>query len=117
MKVKLVIVESPAKAKTIGKFLGRGYRVQASDGDVRDLPKSQIGVDIENDFEPEYITIRGRGEVLEKIRKEAKNASPCIWRLTLTAKREAIAWHLTHILIRMQISPAASSLMKLPARP
>ena len=68
---KLVIVESPAKAKTIEKFLGRGYRVEASQGHVRDLPKSQLGVDTENDFEPKYITIRGRGKILAKIRKEA----------------------------------------------
>ena len=59
MANKLVIVESPAKAKTIGKFLGRGYKVEASQGHVRDLPKSQIGVDVDNDFEPKYITIRG----------------------------------------------------------
>ncbi len=98
MKVKLVIVESPAKAKTIGKFLGRGYRVQASNGHVRDLPKSQIGVDIENDFEPKYITIRGRGEVLEKIRKEAKNASTVYLATDPDREGEAIAWHLTHIL-------------------
>ena len=69
---KLVIVESPAKARTISKFLGRTYKVEASNGHVRDLPKSQLGVDVENDFEPKYITIRGRGEVLERIRKEAK---------------------------------------------
>ena len=69
---KLVIVESPAKARTISKFLGRNYKVEASQGHVRDLPKSQLGVDVEHDFEPKYITIRGRGEVLERIRKEAK---------------------------------------------
>ena len=60
-KRKLVIVESPAKARTIGKFLGRGYKVEACNGHVRDLPKSQMGVDVEHDFEPKYITIRGRG--------------------------------------------------------
>ena len=75
MNYKLVIVESPAKARTIGKFLGRTYKVEASQGHVRDLPKSQMGVDVENDFEPKYITIRGRGEILDKIRKEAKNAT------------------------------------------
>ena len=67
---KLVVVESPAKAKTIGKFLGKGYTVVASNGHVRDLPKSQLGVDIEHDFEPKYITLRGRGEVLDRIRRE-----------------------------------------------
>ena len=75
---KLVIVESPAKARTISKFLGRSYKVEASQGHVRDLPKSQLGVDVEHDFEPKYITIRGRGEVLERIRKEAKGAKSII---------------------------------------
>ncbi|MEG2253330.1 MAG: toprim domain-containing protein, partial [Clostridia bacterium] len=72
---KLVIVESPAKAKTIEKFLGKGYKVEASQGHVRDLPKSQIGVDTSNDFEMKYITIRGRGKILARIKKEAKSAS------------------------------------------
>ena len=71
MTYKLVIVESPAKARTIAKYLGRGYKVEASQGHVRDLPKSQLGIDIENNFEPKYITIRGRGEILTKIRKDA----------------------------------------------
>ena len=75
MTTKLVIVESPAKAKTIAKFLGRGYKVEASQGHVRDLPKSQIGVSPENDFEPKYITIRGRGDILNRIRKEARSAA------------------------------------------
>lgn len=71
---KLVIVESPAKAKTIEKFLGKGYKVEASQGHVRDLPKSQIGVDPSHDFAMKYITIRGRGDILARIRKEAKAA-------------------------------------------
>ena len=71
---KLVIVESPAKAKTIKKFLGSDYKIEASMGHVRDLPKSQLAVDIENDFEPRYITIRGKGDLLAKLRKEAKAA-------------------------------------------
>ncbi len=70
----LVIVESPAKAKTIKKFLGTNYEVLASNGHVRDLPKSQMGIDIEHDFEPKYITIRGKGELLTKHRKEARRA-------------------------------------------
>ena len=74
MADNLVIVESPAKAKTIGKFLGSKYKVVASNGHVRDLPKSQLGVDEANDFEPKYITLRGRGEVLDRIRREAKGA-------------------------------------------
>jgi predicted RecB family nuclease len=69
----LVIVESPAKVKTIKKFLSSSYKVEASMGHIRDLPKSQLGIDIEKDFEPKYITIRGKGEITEKLRKEAKN--------------------------------------------
>ena len=70
----LVIVESPAKVKTIKKFLGANYEVEASNGHVRDFPKSQFGIDVENDFEPKYITIRGKGELLAKLRKAAKKA-------------------------------------------
>ena len=73
-QIRLSIVESPAKAKTIGKFLGSHYKVVASNGHVRDLPKSQLGVDVNDGFKPKYITLRGRGEVLDRIRKEAKNA-------------------------------------------
>ena len=74
MSKNLVIVESPAKAKTIKKFLGAGYDVIASQGHVRDLPKSQLGVSPENDFEPKYITIRGKGELLSELKKAAKKA-------------------------------------------
>ena len=74
MSQKLVIVESPAKAKTIKKYLGSGYTVEASMGHIRDLPKSQLGVNVENDFEPKYITIRGKGDLLAKLRKAAKKA-------------------------------------------
>ena len=95
---KLVIVESPAKAHTIGKFLGRGYKVEASNGHVRDLPKSQIGVDIDNGFEPKYITIRGRGEILDKIRREARNASKIYLATDPDREGEAISWHLANVL-------------------
>ncbi|MBP3657655.1 MAG: type I DNA topoisomerase [Clostridia bacterium] len=95
---KLVIVESPAKARTISKFLGRTYKVEASNGHVRDLPKSQLGVDVENGFEPKYITIRGRGEVLERIRKEAKGAKSVILATDPDREGEAISWHLSTIL-------------------
>lgn len=95
---KLVIVESPAKARTISKFLGRTYKVEASNGHVRDLPKSQLGVDVENNFEPKYITIRGRGEVLERIRKEARSAKSVILATDPDREGEAISWHLAHIL-------------------
>ncbi len=95
---KLVIVESPAKAKTIGKFLGRGYKVEASQGHVRDMPKSQIGVDVEHGFEPKYITIRGRGEILSRIRKEAKAASKIYLATDPDREGEAISWHLANVL-------------------
>ncbi len=95
---KLVIVESPAKAHTIGKFLGRGYKVEASNGHVRDLPKSQIGVDIDNGFEPKYITIRGRGEILDRIRREAKNATKIYLATDPDREGEAISWHLANVL-------------------
>ena len=95
---KLVIVESPAKARTISKFLGRSYKVEASQVHVRDLPKSQLGVDVEHNFEPKYITIRGRGEVLERIRKEAKGAKSVILATDPDREGEAISWHLATIL-------------------
>lgn len=95
---KLVIVESPAKAKTIEKFLGRGYKVEASQGHVRDLPKSQLGVDTSNDFEMKYITIRGRGKILARIKKEAKNASRIYLATDPDREGEAISWHLAHSL-------------------
>ena len=98
MANKLVIVESPAKAKTIGKFLGRGYKVEASQGHVRDMPKSQLGVDIENGFEPKYITIRGRGEILNRIRKEARSASKIYLATDPDREGEAISWHLANVL-------------------
>lgn len=71
----LVIVESPSKAKTIGKFLGSNYKVTASVGHVRDLPKSKLGIDIDNNFEPQYISIRGKGDLIKALKKEAKDAS------------------------------------------
>lgn len=90
----LVIVESPAKSKTIKKFLGSSYKIEASMGHVRDLPKSQLAIDIENDFEPRYITIRGKGELLAKIRKEAKNADKVYLATDPDREGEAISWHL-----------------------
>lgn len=95
---KLVIVESPAKAKTIAKYLGKGYKVEASQGHIRDLPKSQLGVDAENDFEMKYITIHGRGKILTKIRKEAKNAAKIFLATDPDREGEAISWHLAQTL-------------------
>lgn len=97
-KPKLVIVESPAKAKTIEKFLGKGYKVEASQGHVRDLPKSQLGVDPANDFEMKYITIRGRGSILAKIKKDAKAASKVYLATDPDREGEAISWHLAQSL-------------------
>lgn len=98
MTKSLVIVESPAKAKTIGKFLGRNYKVKASVGHVRDLPKSKLGIDIENNFEPQYITIRGKGPVLSELRKEARKADKVLLATDPDREGEAISWHLAHIL-------------------
>ncbi len=98
MAQKLVIVESPAKAKTVKKFLGRGYTVEASMGHVRDLPKSQLGVDPENQFEPKYITIRGKGELLAKLRKAAKGTDKIFLATDPDREGEAISWHLAHVL-------------------
>lgn len=86
MAKNLVIVESPAKMKTVKKFLGANYTVEASNGHVRDFPKSQFGIDVDNDFEPKYITIRGKGELLAKLRKEAKKQIRSISQRTLTVK-------------------------------
>lgn len=90
----LVIVESPAKVKTIKKFLGSNYEVDASNGHVRDLPKSQLGVDVENDYEPKYITIRGKGDILAKLRKEVKKADKIYLATDPDREGEAISWHL-----------------------
>ena len=90
----LVIVESPTKVKTIKKFLGKNYTVAASNGHVRDLPKSQLGIDVEHDYEPKYITIRGKGEILANLRKEAKKADKVYLATDPDREGEAISWHL-----------------------
>lgn len=97
-KKTLVIVESPSKAKTIGKFLGGHYKVIASVGHVRDLPKSKLGIDIENDFEPQYISIRGKGSIIKELKKEAKNASKVYLATDPDREGEAISWHLAFLL-------------------
>ena len=98
MADKLIIVESPAKANTIKKFLGGSTKVVASMGHVRDLPKSKLGVDIEHDFEPEYINIRGKGDLIKSLKKEAKNAKKIYLATDPDREGEAIAWHLATIL-------------------
>ena len=94
----LVIVESPAKAKTIHKFLGSNYTVVASNGHVRDLPKSQMGIDVEHDFEIKYITIRGKGDILAMLRKEVKKADKVYLATDPDREGEAISWHLAQAL-------------------
>ena len=94
----LVIVESPSKAKTIGKFLGSRYKVIASVGHVRDLPKSKLGIDIEDDFEPQYINIRGKGDVIKELKKEAKKATSVYLATDPDREGEAISWHLATLL-------------------
>ena len=94
----LVIVESPAKVKTIKKFLGSNYEVMASQGHIRDLPKSQLGVDVDNDYEPKYITIRGKGDILAALRKEAKKADKVYLATDPDREGEAISWHLAKAL-------------------
>ncbi|MCT4564049.1 MAG: type I DNA topoisomerase [Maledivibacter sp.] len=98
MAKTLVIVESPAKAKTIGKFLGRNYKVKASIGHVRDLPKSKLGIDVENDYDPQYITIRGKGPVIKELKSEAKKADKILLATDPDREGEAISWHLANIL-------------------
>jgi DNA topoisomerase I len=98
MAKNLVIVESPAKAKTLKKFLGSSYKIEASVGHVRDLPKSELGINIDNDFEPKYITIRGKGQVLAKLRKEVKLADKVYLATDPDREGEAISWHLLQAL-------------------
>ena len=98
MADKLIIVESPAKANTIKKFLGGSTKVVASMGHIRDLPKSKLGVDVEHDFEPEYINIRGKGDLIKSLKKDAKNAKKVYLATDPDREGEAIAWHLAHIL-------------------
>ena len=98
MAEKLVIVESPSKATTIKKYLGRGYNVVASMGHVIDLPKSQLAIDVENNFEPKYITIRGKGDLIKQLKKDAKNASKIFLATDPDREGEAISWHLANTL-------------------
>ena len=98
MSKNLVIVESPAKVKTIKKFLGTNYEVMASNGHVRDLPKSSLGVDVDGDYEPKYITIRGKGELVAALRKEVKKADKIYLATDPDREGEAISWHLYYAL-------------------
>src|SRR5690606_15645904 len=92
-KSRLVIVESPAKARTIGKYLGPGFSVRASVGHIRDLPERELGVDVEHGFEPRYVTIRGKGKVIQELKKEARGAEEVILATDPDREGEAIAYH------------------------
>ena len=98
MTMNLVIVESPTKSKTIEKFLGKNYKVKASMGHLRDLPKSTFGVDVEHNFEPKYINIRGKGELIKELKTLAKKADKVYLATDPDREGEAISWHLAHIL-------------------
>ena len=104
----LVIVESPAKVKTIKKFLGKNYEVMASNGHVRDLPKSSLGIDVDGDFEPKYITIRGKGEILAKLRKEAKKADK-IYLATTSVRSKILSSLVTPALLTIKSNPPSRS--------
>src|SRR5207245_3878456 len=98
MATPLIIVESPAKAKTLGRFLGKDYEIRASMGHIRDLPKSTLGIDIEHAFKPEYVTIPGKEATIKDLKAAAKNASEILLASDPDREGEAIAWHLAHIL-------------------
>ena len=98
MAKTLIIVESPAKVKTISKFLGRQYTVRSSVGHIRDLPKSQLGVDVENHFAPKYITIRGKGDLIKELKDAAKKSDKVLLATDPDREGEAISWHLSKIL-------------------
>ena len=98
LQKNLVIVESPAKAKTIERFLGKNYKVAATIGHIRDLPKSSLGIDIENEFEPKYITIRGKGPIIQELKKEAKKSKKIFLGTDPDREGEAISWHLAYVL-------------------
>ena len=95
---KLVIVESPAKAKTIRKYLGDGFEVTASMGHIRDLPASQLGIDVEHDYAPHYINIKGKEKLIKELKSEAKKADEVILATDPDREGEAISWHLAHLL-------------------
>ena len=95
---KLIIVESPAKAGTIKKFLGKNVEVVASKGHLRDLPKSRLGIDIENNFEPEYINVRGKGDLIKELKKESTKVDEIYLATDPDREGEAIAWHLSKLL-------------------
>lgn len=115
-KKTLVIVESPAKAKTLQKILGKGYEIQASMGHIRDLPKSKLGVDLENGFTPEYILVRGKGELIKKLKNAAKGSDAILLASDPDREGEAIAWHLAHVLEVDPATPCRIRMYEITAR-
>ena len=113
---KLVIVESPAKAKTIGKYLGPGYKVTASMGHVRDLPASQLGIDVEHGYTPKYITIKGKQKLVKELKTEAKKADGVLLATDPDREGEAISWHLANLLGLDPAAETALPLMKSPKK-
>ena len=98
MSKKLLIVESPSKARTIGKYLGKDFTVQATIGHIRDLPKNKLGVDLENNFEPIYITIRGKAEIIKKLKSASKKAEEILIATDPDREGEAIAFHISEVI-------------------
>ena len=123
MGKSLIIVESPAKARTISKYLGRGYKVLASVGHVRDLPKSKLGIDVEHDFQPQYVVIRGKSKTLTEIKNQAKKADKVFLAPDPDREGEAIAWHIAeelngkanNCLLYTSPSPRDGLLARMPA--
>ncbi len=114
VKKDLVIVESPAKAHTIEKYLGNKYHVIASKGHIRDLPKSQMGVDLDNNYQPKYISIRGKGDTIKELKAEAKKANKVYLASDPDREGEAIAWHVAHVLGLDEHDKTGLPLTKLP---
>ena len=113
---KLVIVESPAKAKTIGKYLGDDYEVTASMGHIRDLPASQLGIDVEHGYTPQYISIKGKEKLIKELKSKAKHADGVLLATDPDREGEAISWHLANILGLDPTSPTESPLTRSPKR-
>lgn len=111
---KLVIVESPAKAKTIGKYLGDDYEVTASMGHIRDLPASQLGIDVEHGYTPQYISIKGKEKLIKELKSKAKHADGVLLATDPDREGEAISWHLANILGLDPTSPTVSPLTRSP---
>ena len=109
MAKSLIIVESPAKAKTLSKYLGKNYKIEASMGHIKDLPKSQLGIEIESGFKPKYITIRGKGPLLNNLKKEASKAEKILLATDPDREGEAISWHINALGVSEENVPCGVS--------